>query len=99
MKLALDFDETITRDPLFWAAFIHLARGSKHEVTIVTSRPLSHYKVTGYNDDIEAFAKEANVPIIYCDGNPKRMYYKADVWIDDTPESIPSYSDVHEITG
>lgn len=95
MKLALDFDETITLDPLFWLAFTQLARHAKHEVTIVTSRPASYYKTSDYNEDIEGFAKEANVKIIYCDGYPKRTFFSADVWIDDRPESIPLYSQLH----
>lgn len=98
MKIALDYDETITLDPQFWVAIITWAKASKHEIKIVTSRPASYYKITGYNDDIEAYAKDNDVAIIYCDGNPKRMYYDADVWIDDTPASIPGYSELHGIT-
>lgn len=92
MNIALDFDETITLDPLFWGAFIKLARASKHHVEIVTSRSASVHKE---NQDIEEFANEWDVGIVYCNGFQKAAHAQADVWIDDYPASIPTYSQFH----
>lgn len=90
MKVALDFDETITLDPLFWVAFIHMARASNHEVAIVTSR-----SPIGDNFDVASFADDADVEVIFCNGDQKATRHTADVWIDDKPESIPTYSKLH----
>ena len=93
MNIALDFDETITLDEYFWGAFIELAKGQHHSVTIVTSRHPS--PGTDYNEDIEAYAKAWRVDIVYAGHKQKREVHKADVWIDDAPESIPTYHQLH----
>ena len=92
MNLALDFDDTITLDRYFWGQFINLAKSSGHTVTIVTSR---HSVPIRDNEDIMMYAKGWGVEVIYTSGEPKAEYYKADVWIDDYPASIPPYSQLH----
>lgn len=84
MKIALDFDETITLDPIFWGQVIELAKRRMHEVTIVTYRPPS----LG-NMDIEEYAMEYNVNVICTAGVQKASMFDADVWIDDNPATIP----------
>lgn len=94
MKIALDFDETITLDRSFWGSFIELAKTYKHEVVIVTSRPEALHDPE-FNIDIEAYAKGWEVIIIYANFKQKKEVYNADVWIDDAPESIPTYNKLH----
>lgn len=84
MKIAIDFDETITEDPDFWSDFINLARRHFHEVTIVTFR-----RSDGYNDDITNYANDHNINVVYTAGVQKANVFKADVWIDDSPVTIP----------
>lgn len=85
MKIALDYDETITADPVFWSEFCTLAASAGHEVVIVTYRfPTTHY------DDIKRFADENRLGVIYTGGKQKSTIYEADVWIDDSPETIPT---------
>ena len=92
MNIALDFDDTITLDRYFWGQFINLAKSCGHEIVIVTSR---HPLPTVENRDITMYAVGWEVEIIYTSGEPKAQYYKADVWIDDYPASIPPYSQLH----
>jgi hypothetical protein len=79
MKIALDYDNTITRDPYLWQQFVKLAKDRGHSVTIVTSRdpgsPIADYIV--------------DVPVIYCSFTAKRRHYpEGEIWIDDDPKRI-----------
>lgn len=81
MRIALDYDDTYTRDPVFWAAFIQMARTRGHEVMIVTMR----YPREPVQD----------VPceVIYTGRSAKKDFLEArgiiiDVWIDDSPHWI-----------
>lgn len=38
MNISIDFDDTYTRDPEMWNAFIRLAQASGHKVYCVTAR-------------------------------------------------------------
>lgn len=84
MIVALDFDDTYTRDPVLWAQFVGALQVRGHSVTFVTSR----YD-TYDNKDIEAVCKALSIGVVYCNGEPKKKHFRADVWIDDCPEAIP----------
>jgi hypothetical protein len=86
MIIALDFDETFTEDPSLWTAFIVKAKTRLHTVTFVTYRPSN-----GNNSDIEYEAECLGLDIVYTAGKQKQHCFKADVWIDDSPETIVSY--------
>jgi hypothetical protein len=76
MKIALDYDNTFTRDPDLWICFVGMAYMRGHEVTIVTSRnEATPVPVTG-------------IEVIYCAFKAKDQHYDADVWIDDDPKHI-----------
>lgn len=83
MRIALDYDDTITRDELLWRGFIYLAKSRGHSVGIVTSRSPDYE-----NSDLETFARAMNIGVVYASHKPKRWVYEADVWIDDMPETI-----------
>ena len=90
MRIALDFDDTVTLDPLFWTEFVRLARLHGHSVTIVTIRH------QGWdNSDILGFATDLGVAVVCTDGEQKSTRHTADVWIDDSPVMIPNYSQSH----
>lgn len=75
MKIALDYDGTITLDPEFWNKFVALAQEHGHTVTIVTGRsPVEKISTT--------------LPVIYCSRTAKRNHFHPDVWIDDMPHWI-----------
>lgn len=96
MLIALDFDDTYTKDPYLWFSFVSNALIQGHLVYIVTAR-----SDDGDNLDIELsqIVHLYNIPIIYCSHSPKRWYCRTthnlefDVWIDDSPESIISRTD------
>ena len=89
MKIALDFDETYTEDPILWTAFIDNCRERKHTVTFVTYRPSN-----GNNQDIELEAQCLGIDIVYTSGKQKQHCFDADVWIDDSPETIVKYTNL-----
>jgi hypothetical protein len=86
MKIALDFDDTYTRDPALWDVFILNAQQRGHDIRIVTFR-----KTTMRDPVLDALSRK--MPVIYTGYQQKRPYCNAhdfvvDVWIDDTPDFI-----------
>jgi len=88
MKIALDYDDTYTKDPEYWDQLIFIAEEYGHEIFVITNRQ-------GISDeDDEVF----NVPIdssnvVFTGGKAKKEFaedlgIKIDVWIDDEPEYI-----------
>ena len=86
LSIALDYDDTFTAHREFWTSFIRLADHFKLKVTFVTYR-----HQTGNNKDILADAEHLCIPVIFSNGEPKSSVFKADIWIDDQPITIPSY--------
>lgn len=112
MKIALDFDETFTKDPDLWLKFISLARYS-HNICIVTARDEGNdginwgkvllARVGGGQQfhNGQAGMDGPPCPVIWCDGRPKRticraMGWEPDVWIDDNPYGITNLSVMDE---
>jgi hypothetical protein len=86
MNIALDFDDTYTRDPGLWDAFIQSAKLRGHDIRIVTFR-----KTTMSHPALDYLA--TIIPVIYTGYVQKRkftndMHWFVDVWIDDSPEFI-----------
>lgn len=86
MIIALDYDDTYTRDPLMWDQFIRLAIASGHTVICVTMR------YEGESWDVrESIGK---LCAVYCTGRRAKLEYMTeigripDVWIDDSPMFI-----------
>ncbi len=86
MKIALDYDETFTAAPILWKMFIEFATQYGHDIKFVTYRD-SRYN----NDDICADAYDCKIDIIFTNGVQKQHVYQADIWIDDSPETVVSY--------
>ena len=83
MDIALDYDETITRDPAFWGSFVKLVRAHGHKVSIVTMR-YAHEPVDHHFD----------CPVFYTNRELKRPFMYREhqkhfhVWIDDNPDAV-----------
>lgn len=90
MNIALDFDDTYTRDPLFWDTVIYGALEMGHDIRIVTFR-----KSTMTHPALDYLAQK--IPVIYTEYTQKRPYCKhigwvPDIWIDDSPEFIVEHA-------
>jgi len=86
MRIALDFDDTYTRDPTLWNRFIISALARGHDIRIVTFR-----KSTMTDPALDIMP----IPVIYTEYQQKRQFtnnmnWIVDVWIDDSPEFIVS---------
>ena len=84
MNLALDYDNTYTRDKFLWNGFIKLAKNFKHNVYCVTMR--SPAEGDEVRNDLGAMVDQ----IIFTSRKAKKeACYKLgihiDVWIDDMP--------------
>lgn len=88
MNLAVDYDDTYTRDPEFWDQVIKLAQDRGHEVWCVTMRDGSRQEVLGTigeligKDHCIFTAQQAKAPVMWDLG------IRIDVWIDDSPEYV-----------
>lgn len=83
MNIALDWDNTYTRDTHDWQRFIELFEGL-HNIWIVTSR--------GEDTPIE-FIPDYIEGVVYCNYRAKKLVtekrgIKIDIWIDDDPKWI-----------
>lgn len=96
MKIALDYDNTYTKDKIFWDIFVESAFRLGHEVRIVTAR-------SPILDRIDHKVHPLLIDnVIYCDGVAKRFVchffadnhqgWDPDIWIDDKPSSIDNNS-------
>jgi hydroxymethylpyrimidine pyrophosphatase-like HAD family hydrolase len=84
MLLALDYDETYTRDPEFWDMVIRYAKHRNHSVICVTARD------ERYRDEVERDLGGKVEAIICTNGRAKhgaahQAGYMPSVWIDDSP--------------
>jgi hypothetical protein len=87
MIIALDYDDTYTKDPNFWLYFIFSSKLHNHETVIVTAR---------LDKDMEEIYKEfasREIKIYNTNLSSKQDYLaslgiKVDVWVDDNPEAI-----------
>lgn len=84
IKVAIDFDGTITADLPVWIPLIRMMQLAGWEPAIVTWRPSSAH------EEVDEFQAELAIPIpvVYCNGCAKRECYDADIWIDDNPASV-----------
>ena len=92
VSVALDFDDTYTKDPKTWQKLVAVMKGAGWDVRIVTFRD----DVGGYNNhDIKAAASIMNLPIIFTAGKQKsvachKVGFNPSFWIDDLPYLIPN---------
>ena len=87
MMLALDYDDTYTRDPVFWDLVIALAKSRGHSVICATMRyPHEGAEVWdalgGKVEDIVFTERKAKHGAVYEAG------YMPSVWIDDSPNFV-----------
>lgn len=86
MNIALDFDDTFTRDPDFWLNFILMCRNKKHTVYCVTAR--STRDSAEVFDALGQFIGEENCYFTGMRAKKRFMFEQGisiDVWIDDNP--------------
>ena len=89
MILALDYDNTFTRDPELWKDFVLRCRESGHKVFCVTCRRPTYENET----ELEEAFSGCDVLIFYTSLAPKLDYMQKrgitiDVWIDDDPGCV-----------
>lgn len=99
MNLALDYDDTYTRDPIFWDAVIDLAQKRGHKVYCITAR---HNNLSNQAEVMGALGKLIGKDAcLFTSLTAKKKYaYKMginiDVWIDDSPYFVDNGVDVKQ---
>lgn len=94
MRIGLDYDGTITADPVLWSEFVRIAKERGHEVKVVTSRdqnPAKNGEAYRDNQSVLGWAKLAGVGVVFCGFKQKQDCWGADVWIDDSPHMVASF--------
>jgi len=95
MIIAIDYDDTYTKDPLMWNWFIENARERGHTVWCITARD------DQWIDEVEntiGLVLEPNHIIATANMSKKKYVHEnydfyVDVWIDDTPEAVVDFDD------
>lgn len=90
LVIAIDFDETLTRDAELWRGFIESARSLGHQVFCITARRPT-------DDNCETViewmrAHGIDLPVYFTAMGSKvahmqELGIKVDIWIDDDPRS------------
>jgi len=93
MIIAMEYDQTYVSDPALWGSFITSAKKSGHTVAIVTSRHEPN-KGISFNDDVRGVGEKYGIDVVFAHGAQKASIFKADIWIDDSPSSVPSAEDL-----
>ena len=88
MRIAIDFDDTLTADAALWRQFIAIARVFGHEVICVTARRDTEEN----NEIVSEWMREHGIDLpVYFTGLRSKVEYmeslgiKVDIWIDDQP--------------
>ncbi len=84
MILAIDYDDTWTRDWAFWNAFIKSAQNRGHTVYCVTWRDPSMPVSTDLSNLVQVFYTSLQAKRVYMEA--KQIY--VDIWLDDNPYSV-----------
>lgn len=89
MTIAIDFDNTWTRDPEFWSETVRCGRERGIEFVIVTGRS----DEGEFGAQVKRVIDPHNIPIVFAAMRWKRDAAKRngwlpDIWIDDMPEYI-----------
>ena len=95
MFLALDYDDTYTKDPKFWDEFIIKAKESEHTIVCCTYR-LEDERWPDVNNDVKEDMYRMDVPIVFAahyhnkwEAMQKNGYIPENfIWIDDNPQYI-----------
>lgn len=89
LKIALDYDDTFSADPITWFAVIRVLNYAGHDVRIVTVRA-RHLDLTSSIAEIE----KKGIKVIWTWGVAKAFFcehhadWVPDIWLDDKPKSI-----------
>lgn len=89
MLIALDYDDTYSRDPVFWDRFLQLAASSGHRVICLTMRYPE--EAVSLSCDVFYTSRKAKKPFA------ENLLLHVDIWIDDAPHFI--LMDSIEVTG
>lgn len=93
MRIAVDWDGTVTEDRELWFSFLRLAKERGHEPIIVTARDEAGA------DSIRVEMDPIGVQVFATDGKPKikeldrQLGHFPDIWIDDMPHLLFSSSE------
>lgn len=97
MTICIDYDQTYSRNPAMWDALLHAAEIAQVEVICISRRE----DTTDNRQTIRAaFGDEFQIlsALVLCGPNTakadaaKAAGFAVDIWIDDSPEVIPSTS-------
>lgn len=88
MRIAIDFDDTVTKDPVLWNFFISQAKARGHDIIIVTMRDVAHS--ARVYETVKGLDKDK---IFFTALHGKRDFMlrkgiAVDVWVDDNPEAV-----------
>ena len=91
LTIAIDFDDTLTADPVLWKKFIDDARSLEHRVICVTARRETEENIDDIDEWMNMWGIELPVYFTNLKSKVEKMSslgVKVDVWIDDNPRAV-----------
>jgi len=90
VTLSIDYDNTWTQDPDFWAKVAELGRALGHRVIICSQRPEPPHPAGA---EVIQACRDYVDAVILCSGESKRKAtslrgFAVDVWVDDFPIAV-----------
>lgn len=88
LLIAIDFDDTLTRDAELWSHFISFARLSGHRIVCVTARRQTEDNEATIAEWMESHGIDLQVYFAALGSKTEFMEkrgIKVDIWIDDDP--------------
>lgn len=90
MLIAIDFDETLTKDPQLWRWFYQIAAQRGHRLICVTARRQTADNVDLIDEWLAA--QQIDLPVYFTSLGSKVAHMAAiglnvDIWIDDDPKT------------
>lgn len=88
MLIAIDFDDTLTKDSEFWRLFVDLAVSRGHRVVCVTARRDTEENNETIDDWFHVHG--IDIPVYYTALGSKvdhmrQLGLRVDIWVDDDP--------------
>ena len=91
MRIALDYDGTVTADHAFWIQFVSMAEARGHEVHIVTMRyphePIDDYTFRAVHGRVQYTSRQLKLPYTL------KQNLTFAIWIDDSPGLVTGGAD------
>ena len=90
LTIAIDFDDTLTADPVLWSSFVSHAKARGHKIICVTARRETEENIDTIDEWMEMHG--IDIPVYFTNLASKVSWamikdVKVDIWVDNNPHA------------